>query len=122
MTKEQFNRITAWQDITFGKATAMSKIAHLAEELQELVEAVSKQDPDRRLEFADCFILLFGAAASDGMSYEQICEAIYDKMKINYKRNWGTPNKLGVINHIREPEIKVTEHKPIELKNLKNPE
>lgn len=123
MTKEQFETITAWQKATFGQATPMSKIAHLAEELEELALGIQTGDPKRDLEYADCLLLLFGAAASDGMSYELICDAIKRKMEINYKRKWGTPNKLGVVNHIKDdPDIKVTEHKPIELKNLKNPE
>jgi hypothetical protein len=54
------------------------------------------------MEFADCFILLFGAAASDGMSYDDICKAIDEKMEINFNRKWGKPNNDGVVNHIRE--------------------
>jgi len=45
--------------------------------------------------------LLFGTAASDGMSYEDICEAIESKMQINFKRKWGKPDKNGVVNHIK---------------------
>lgn len=52
-------------------------------------------------EFADCFILLFGAADIFGMSYEDICKAIDDKMSINYKRNWGKPDENGVVNHVK---------------------
>ena len=53
------------------------------------------------MEFADCFILLFGAAAADGMSYTDICSCIEEKMKINYKREWGEPDENGVVNHIK---------------------
>ena len=102
MNKRQFKEITQWQNETFGQATALSKIAHLAEEMQELVTDLQNKDPNRRLEFADCFILLFGAAASDGMSYEKILEAIEEKMLINYQRKWGNPNENGVVNHIRD--------------------
>lgn len=101
MTKEQFILITEWQRKTFGAATPLSKIAHLAEELQELVTDLKENNLGKKLEFADCFILLFGAAASDGMSYENICNAIGEKMSINYQRKWGKPNENGVVNHIK---------------------
>jgi NTP pyrophosphatase (non-canonical NTP hydrolase) len=101
MTPLQFYQITEWQKQTFGSATALSKIAHLLEECNELISDLEKDSPDKRLEFADCFILLFGAAAADGMDFEDICKAIHDKMEINYKRKWGKPKENGVINHIK---------------------
>ena len=113
MNKEQFEKITKWQDKTFGKATALSKMAHLEEELKELNKElmfwIENEDdltyPEanklaKEREFADCFILLFGAAASDGMSYDDIVRCIEDKMQINYKRKWGKPQENGVVNHI----------------------
>lgn len=102
MNKRQFEEITKWQNETFGQATALSKIAHLAEELQELVDDLKSNSENRRLEFADCFILLFGAAASDGMSYDKILEAVEEKMFINYQRKWGKPNENGVVNHVKD--------------------
>lgn len=110
MTKEQFTKITEWQNKTFGQATAGSKIAHLADEISELYKAIhSELPPDKKarekwLEFADCFILLFGAAASDGMCYEDIVDCVNEKMEINYTRKWGKPNDQGVVNHIKEGE------------------
>lgn len=101
MNKQQFLSITEWQKKTFGKATALSKIFHLAEELDELVSDLQTNSIGKKLEFADCFILLFGAAASDGMSYEDIIAAIDEKMSINYKRNWGKPEPNGVVHHIK---------------------
>jgi hypothetical protein len=102
MNKEQFETVTKWQQETFGKATPMSKMSHLAEELIELINDLKESAPDRRLEFADCFLLLFGAAASDGMSYEDICNCIDEKHQINLKRKWGTPDANGVVNHIKD--------------------
>jgi NTP pyrophosphatase (non-canonical NTP hydrolase) len=102
MKKEQFDIITKWQDETFKKASALSKISHLKEEIEELVLDLKNNDANKRKEFADCFILLFGAAASDGMSYNDICYEIDEKMKTNYERKWGKPNNEGVVNHIKE--------------------
>ncbi len=102
MTKNQFNDIVKWQKETFGNATPLSKVAHLAEEVIELVDDLNNNNPERHLEFADCFLLLFGAAASDGMSYEDICNAIDAKMAINKTRKWGKPDQNGVVKHIKE--------------------
>lgn len=101
MTEKQFKEITAWQNRTFGQANTLSKIAHLIEEIQELIEDVETNSSEKRKEFADCFILLFGAAASDGMSYADIVSAIDEKMAINYQRKWGKPKPNGVVNHIK---------------------
>ena len=104
MNRDLFKSVTNWQVETFGQATAMSKIAHLKEEIEELNDELfldNQHTDHKRLEFADCFILLFGAAASDGMTYEDICKAIEEKMVINKARKWGTPDKDGVVNHIK---------------------
>lgn len=100
MTRQQFFEITEWQKETFSKATPLSKIAHLKKELEELISDLENNNPDRRLEFADCFFLLFGAAHADGMDYNDICQAIKDKFEINKARNWGKPDKDGVVEHI----------------------
>lgn len=102
MTQEQFEAITKWQRETFGQATALSKLEHLKQEIEELIEAIKTNDQNKRHEFADCLILLFGAASSDGMTYEDICNAIAEKMEINYQRKWGKPDENGVVNHVRE--------------------
>ena len=106
MTKQQFIKIAEWQQKTFGKATALSKINHLQEEVQELKEELQSQFSQEQIrkEFADCFILLFGAANSHGMNYEQIVDCINEKMEINYSRKWGEPGENGVVNHIKEDE------------------
>jgi NTP pyrophosphatase (non-canonical NTP hydrolase) len=103
MTKEQFEEITKWQDETFGHATALSKVNHLTEEVEELKWALDSDDTDLSIseEFADCFILLFGSAASYGFNFDSICKLIDAKMKINHKRKWGKLNENGVVNHIK---------------------
>lgn len=104
MTEIQFNEITEWQKQTFPDATALSKIAHLKKELPELEEALKEgwEKTARFMEFADCFFLLFGAAAAAGMSYADIVEAIDQKYSINKSRKWGKPDENGVVEHIRE--------------------
>lgn len=109
MTGNQFNRVTEWQRATFPNANAFAKIAHLAEELQELLVELKqvKEHIDldaysrAREEFADCFILLFGAADCAGMSYLDILIAIDKKMEKNLLRKWGDPDEDGVVRHIK---------------------
>lgn len=101
MTQELFYEISQWQKETFGESTSQSKLFHLIDEIKELNEAIVFQKEDKRLEFADCFFLLFGAAASDGMTYEDICNAIQEKFEINKKRKWGKPNENGIVNHVK---------------------
>jgi len=108
MTEKQFNEITTWQKQTFPSATSLSKLTHLAGEeatgevgelKHEIIAGVSYDK--MKMEVADCFFLLFGAAASEGMTYSEIVEAIQEKFEINKKRNWGNPDKNGVVNHIK---------------------
>lgn len=102
MTHNQFNTVTYWQKITFPRSTAQSKIEHLREEVEELAVDIRTQNPKRRLEFADCFILLMGAAAADGMTYEDVVAAIEEKHEINLARKWGKPDENGVVKHVKE--------------------
>lgn len=100
MREEQFKMVTEWQDATFPEQPTMAKINHLADELSELVDDINENRETKRLEFADCFILLFGAAKSEGFTYEDICNAIDEKHDINVSRFWGKADENGVIRHI----------------------
>jgi NTP pyrophosphatase (non-canonical NTP hydrolase) len=109
MKKEMFNEITAWQDLVFTKATSMSAANHLHEEVKELLCELNyghtgflsdEQKEKIKAEYADCFLLLFGSAHRFGMSYEDICKAINDKMEINKKRKWGNVNEQGYVKHV----------------------
>ncbi len=110
MTEKQFNEISTWQKETFGQATPVSKLYHLVEEIVELKDAINNEDHtidheairNTKMEYADCFFLLFGSAASYGMSYKDICEAIQDKFEINKARKWGKPDKNGIVRHIKK--------------------
>ena len=108
MTQELFNRVTEWQRKTFPKATPLSKLFHLEEELEELKQELNIQYTDSfveqrlRDEYADCFLLLYGSAAANGYSLEDINKIISSKMDKNEKRTWGTPDEKGVVRHVKE--------------------
>jgi NTP pyrophosphatase (non-canonical NTP hydrolase) len=104
MREMQFEKIAKWQKETFAQSTALSKLEHMIMEVLELRTDILNNNTEKRLEFADCFILLFGAAAADGMSYNDICNCIDEKMSINYKRKWGQPDEKGIVNHIKSKE------------------
>lgn len=101
MNKKQFQKIRDWQNKTFGRATVNSKIEHLREELIEVENDYKNKNPEINLEFADCFMLLYGAAAAAGLSYDDITKAIETKYKINLQRQWGEPDKNGVVKHLK---------------------
>jgi NTP pyrophosphatase (non-canonical NTP hydrolase) len=99
MTKEMFESITQWQREVFTKATPLSATNHLIEEVNELKEDLLHGNSKAVYEFADCFLLLFGAASLYGMCYMDICDAINEKMEINKKRKWGKENEQGYVKH-----------------------
>jgi len=107
MNQQLFNEVTEWQKKTFPQATTISKLHHLKQEVEELFKAIEYLDPEDpedhvKPEFADCFLLLFGAAKAYGMTYEEITKCIEDKFEINKLRKWGEADKDGVVNHVKE--------------------
>ncbi|MAM17592.1 MAG: hypothetical protein CMH22_06495 [Methylophaga sp.] len=100
MKKDQFEAIIKWQNETFGESTSLSKVKHLLKEVDELGIAITYSDENIRLEFADCLFLLFGAASKEGMTYDDICAAIDEKLEINKSRVWGKPDADGVVENL----------------------
>ncbi len=83
-----FEGITQWQKETFPKATSISKLLELKDEVDELKRDIVLDNTGKHLGFATCFILLFGAAASAGMKYNDIINAISEQMDISYKEKF----------------------------------
>lgn len=81
-----------WGSATFPDGTPDSVVAHLKKEVNELAES---HDPE---EAADCLLLLLHHAHKCG--YDLMIEA-FKKFKINKTRTWGTPDRDGVVEHIR---------------------
>lgn len=92
-----YNQVVNWQFATFGKrSNPKPPIHHLAKEVNELLE-----NPTDLSEYADCFFLLFNAAAEAGYTSEQLLIAIADKLEVNRKRKWGKADSDGVVEHIK---------------------
>lgn len=93
--QEMQNDIFDFSEKTFGKGTVKGKITHLSEELDEVLA-----DPTDRHEWADCMILLLGAARCAGLDMDDIYQAMQEKMDINRKRKWGFPDENGIVHHV----------------------
>ena len=90
--------ITEWTTVTFAeKQTVSSILHHLIKEVKEVME-----DPSDIEEYADCQILLMDAALRSGFNMDDIYFAVISKLKKNKLREWGNPDKNGVIEHIRK--------------------
>lgn len=101
MRPKQFKEITDWQFRTFVNSTPLANIEHLKEEVEELRNAIFHEHGEQEIrhEFADCFILLYGAAAAHGISYDAITDLIQEKFEIIKQRQWQKADKNGVIRH-----------------------
>ena len=101
MNKLLLERIVKWQDETFGKATPLSKLHHLSEEVSELMFALEMGYEQEEIEdeYADCFLLLYGSANKFGLDWDKINLIISRKMDKNEKREWGEPDENGVVRH-----------------------
>jgi hypothetical protein len=92
------NEIASWSDSAFGADRPPEiPLHHLAKEIQELIAK-----PDDSMEYADCLILLLDAYRMSGGNADSLVETCYEKMEINRKRKWGTPDENGVVEHIRD--------------------
>jgi NTP pyrophosphatase (non-canonical NTP hydrolase) len=93
--------LRVWQTKTFPKADSISQLCHLLEEIVECKDAIYEGHLDKiKEEYADCFLLLFGSAMSQGLTFHDIFEAMKQKMEINKQRKWGKPDENGSVKHI----------------------
>lgn len=103
-----------WQDETFKNATPLSKAKHLQKEVKELISELELPEDksrisDTMLEFADCFVLLMGSIHKYAnqqrntgnflVTISALEMALSLKLSINKKREWGEPDKDGVVVH-----------------------
>jgi hypothetical protein len=74
----------------FTDATTIDHIKKLIIEANELKKATLHEHPDKLIldEYADCLLCVFGAAAKEGFSYNDLVVACNEKIGINLKREW----------------------------------
>ena len=94
--KELLSEIAVWAEQTFPNEGVTGKLAHLKEEIEELLD-----DPTNLDEWADCFLLLFDAARKQGIEYDDIAAAMRAKFERNKLRRW-VEDMPGIYHHVRE--------------------
>jgi len=87
------DEIVDFQRKTFPTSNAVSKLHHLEKEVPELIDELNLFKDgggsinNVRMEYADCFLLLFGSVALAGFNAEDIQELIREKIEINKREN-----------------------------------
>jgi len=89
--------LKSWTEKQFPQRTTSSILAHLRKETEEV-----EGDPKDIMEYADCMMLLLDAASYNGVRASDILTACYTKLSINKKRNWGSPNDQGFVEHVKD--------------------
>lgn len=94
MTNRIFSELADFLNDKFPDLTVDSQFKKLENEMLEL-----KQYPSDVMEYADCFLCLFGLAHSSGISFNELRKAIVEKMEIVKKRKWKKESD-GTYQHI----------------------
>lgn len=92
-----WNRQNEFQRRVFPNQTVEAKLKHLKREVDEAMA-----NPSDRLEWADCLLLLFAAAAKQGLTLDDLLIAAHQKIDINNDRQWHAPDRDGVCAHVKE--------------------
>ena len=113
-----------WSIETFGEGGPVPPLEHLADEVQETIQAVrvwelNYKNPDLDgplrseaiTEFADCFILLCQAAKKFNVSFSTLLYAAQKKMKVNESRKWAKSDGKGRSKHIEPSRSENDEHR-----------
>lgn len=92
-----YKELGEFSDKTFGDGQRNPAIVHhLLEEVEELIDAMgearqlgkgySPKNEELRMEYADCFLLLFDSARKAGYDLDAIFNAMQEKLDINKTR------------------------------------
>lgn len=93
-------KLNKWAAKTFPNQTIKSKTIHLRKEVDELLEAIEKQDiKEAHVEMADIFILIVNIAFISGLSPFRFLLTVKRKLDVNLKRNWHKADSDGVYHH-----------------------
>ncbi len=85
-------QVGEWAGKKFPQSNNLSITKHLEREVKELI------DSNEPVEAADCFLLLLHHAYKNG--YDLLEEAKNKFQSVQF-REWGSPDKDGVVEHIR---------------------
>lgn len=85
--------VAEWARTTFPSSTNEAKWIHLRKEVRELRRDLSDGE-----EMADVVMIVSHLAAHQGIDLKA---EIVRKLAINRHREWGAPDKNGVVEHVR---------------------
>ncbi|HDU2896307.1 TPA: DUF550 domain-containing protein [Klebsiella aerogenes] len=92
-----------WSQATFGNVGPVGPLKHLSKEALEAAEL-----PGDLSEWADMQFLLWDAQRREGITDEQITQAMIEKLSVNKLRSWPEPKDGEPRLHIKEqPRKKV---------------
>ena len=117
--QDLMNEISEWSNATFGEGQRNPAIVHhLNKEVPELIDAIEKYQKGNTIkmpykeankllkdvwgEYADCMMLLLDSAQHFGLTADRLLCITKQKLKINKKRRWGSPDENGVVEHVRQ--------------------
>lgn len=91
--------VAIFSDKTFGKRRSFkAPLYHLIKEAKETIEATKKKS---LVEFADCLLLILDGFRKrhPNLTTDDLLRACHLKLIVCEKREWGKPDKNGVIQY-----------------------
>jgi NTP pyrophosphatase (non-canonical NTP hydrolase) len=93
-----------WANRTFVKATALSALSKLEEEIMEVRADINDNAPKEKVteEYADCMMCIIHSAAKHGITMSELRIAFEEKFVVNAEADW-IENENHTYNRIKKP-------------------
>jgi len=98
--RQTYEDIIEWSQATFGSSTERGPIGPLKHLIKEAGEAI--EAPKDILEYADCQILVWDAAARAGFSYDELIAAVTAKFAMLKHREYPKTADGEISEHVKE--------------------
>ena len=95
-----YEEIVDWSQETFGNNSERGPIGPLKHLIKEAGEAI--EAPKDILEYADCQILVWDAAARAGFSYDELIAAVTAKFAMLKHREYPKTSDGEISEHVKE--------------------
>jgi hypothetical protein len=101
--EENMKEFLRWGLKTFQYATTIGSIDKAIDEAKEIKKAINDDASvgEVTLEFVDCMMALFIAAAKYGITFGDLNEALAFKFKVNRSRKWEFNLKTQNYSHVK---------------------
>lgn len=88
--------ISEWGDATFPNHTVHTRMEHLRREIKEI-----EASPNDVFEYADVMLIFLHQMQKQNISMQDLLSTCWEKFHIVKRREWGTPDEHGVVEHER---------------------